>query len=173
MDDFIKKINEYKVGHDRFNAVSELFNEHMDRKPIDKEISCKKGCSNCCTIPVHLTKSESIVIKDLANKHGVDIDRAKKQSQSKKWFQDLDVKDRKCVFLHHNVCSIYEFRPFYCRTFKVVSSPKFCNTKYNHKVKQKLNLFLEIIHNALINCEDETDIKQSRTISSTVAELPQ
>lgn len=163
------ELEKIPIGAYRYLQVRnsiEIIQKHTDKKIL----SCKKGCSACCHIPVHLTKSEATVIKNLGKELNVDKERAKKQANIKGIdnFMKLSLEDRKCVFLHNNVCSIYELRPIYCMTFKVISDPKYCNTEHQHLVKSITNEKEEVMHNALINCEGEIDVGKTRTIADVV-----
>lgn len=169
-----KEIEKMPVGVNRFKLIGKAIDraQAKDNANTNLKVSCKKGCSSCCYIPVHVTNSEAEILTLLAKELKVDIEKMKLQAKTKnqKEWMALPLADSKCVFLHHDVCSIYEVRPLYCRTFKVVSNPKYCNTKHQHLVRQKLDLTSEILHNALINAEGEIDAGNSKTIPQAILE---
>lgn len=74
--------------------------------------ACKKGCSNCCHMQVHLSQTE-------ANAIGDRIGRRPIQLNSEHKMQDVNAYGREtpCTFLIDGACSIYENRPFICRDY--------------------------------------------------------
>lgn len=89
-----------------------------------------------CYIPVSVDKVEAENILKYCSENKIDIDYAilKKQNDSYQReanYKKLMFKDRKCVFLKNNLCSIYPVRPLECRKHLVISEPKYCNTKNN------------------------------------------
>lgn len=87
-------------------------------------VACRKGCSHCCNISVVITEFEA---KKLAKVSGRKPARVRKTAQ-----RDTLVKKHfgvPCPFLKDNLCSIYEHRPFACRTHVNLSDTAFfCNT---------------------------------------------
>ena len=67
---------------------------------------CKKGCSSCCHVKVDVSDLEIQYIKKHAKK------------ATKNLPQGLVIGDP-CPFLKNNSCSIYEARPFFCRSHQV------------------------------------------------------
>lgn len=80
---------------------------------ISKEASsltaCRKGCSDCCHIPVALNRIEAQVI-------GAAIGVKPAEVQPREALDPSYGYDRPCTFLEEGRCSIYEHRPMSCRT---------------------------------------------------------
>lgn len=84
---------------------------------------CKKGCRSCCKIAVEITELEA---KYIATYTGHKIKNTKKRKAK---------SNTDCPFLMSDICSIYEYRPFNCRTFFTIDDPKYCKTPNEpHKV---------------------------------------
>lgn len=121
--------------------VQELVNSSMTGEMMDKRLSaivsrlteivgpisaCRKGCSHCCKMSVVLSSKEAEKIGEF-----IGVDPAKVQMS----FETLDQKKlvethcgTVCPFLKKNVCSIYEVRPYMCRThFNVSDYPELCD----------------------------------------------
>lgn len=98
-------------------------------------IVCKKGCSYCCErgdYPLSKLEFEYLMSgfekleENLKNQIKQNIETAKQG----------DKDSYKCPFLIDNACSVYEYRPFVCRTFGVLTEDAkgnpafpFCTTK--------------------------------------------
>ncbi|MBW3779595.1 YkgJ family cysteine cluster protein [Aeromonas veronii] len=77
--------------------------------------ACKKGCSACCKIDVRLTHFEAEYIAMATSIPHV----TSTSSQGHK---------SACPFLSEKgTCSIYNYRPLFCRTYHVLSDPILCN----------------------------------------------
>lgn len=85
-----------------------------------KNMSCKLGCSKCCYVDISIFQVEAYIIinwlylLDQEKKHKI-LEQLKasdnlEQQNTKK------SKQKPCVFLHNDGCSIYEVRPAICRT---------------------------------------------------------
>lgn len=106
---------------------------------------CKKKCSHCCKIDVTITATEAQYIH---KHHGDAVDPGKSISSG-----HAERKAR-CPFLDDSdACSIYELRPFVCRTTHAVDDPAFCediNTEHvtytseSHRLLD--NLFKMVAH---------------------------
>lgn len=88
--------------------------------------ACKKGCSHCCKMAVSISSKEAEKIGMFL---GINPYPAK---------TDIETLDREklvdqycgtvCPFLKKNVCTIYEVRPYACRThFNLSAYPEVCN----------------------------------------------
>jgi len=83
---------------------------------------CEKGCSACCSIPVNMSRLEAEYIYQ---KTGYKVSHN----------SEIRNKHSPCPFLGEgNVCSIYEYRPYNCRTFHTLDNPKYCSTSEAHAV---------------------------------------
>jgi Fe-S-cluster containining protein len=83
---------------------------------------CSKGCSACCKSDVHITKLEAIYIE---KNTGRVAKRTKKHTRKHK---------TSCPFLIDDKCSVYDYRPFNCRTLHALDDPKYCETKESHQL---------------------------------------
>ncbi len=96
-----------------------LIYSFMDQifKPIYKMTPCKKGCSDCCRIPVSISAIEIDYIKSLTNLKPKKLIKSNKNTVS-----------TPCPLLKNGVCSIYEYRPFVCRQFiTLYDTAEFCH----------------------------------------------
>ena len=103
-------------------------------------LACQKGCAACCTQSVTMTSLEGEIILDFLRERDRDNSLAETLAQSasgnnravlttndyaKACLEHQDIADdilgewnfAPCVFLRKDVCSIYEARPFGCRSF--------------------------------------------------------
>jgi uncharacterized protein len=73
-------------------------------------VACTKGCAHCCYIAVSVTDVEAKAIGEQIGVEPKDVmDAAPRDPAS---FSN----DTPCPFLENHECSIYEHRPFECRT---------------------------------------------------------
>jgi len=84
-----------------YKATDEVFSA------INPFTPCKKGCSACCHIPTHIAPEEAQYIKE---KTGTEITTPT---------PPRDFRGIPCPFLIKGECSIYEHRPFVCRSHVV------------------------------------------------------
>ncbi|MDM5329851.1 YkgJ family cysteine cluster protein [Neobacillus sp. CF12] len=116
-----------------------LLHEKTNTKP-----SCKSGCSRCCKYPIWTTEVESLYIanwirknmdKDALNRLHKNFDKCNEDIGD--WAETYEYGDKtkhdeytrknvKCPFLINNSCSIYDARPFVCRTYFSYGNPKNC-----------------------------------------------
>ena len=103
-------------------------------------LACQKGCSPCCTQSVTMTSLEGEAIVEFFRKKGQEKELQKLLTVAEATTNDrpittnqfaricLDQKEfaeedqgawnfEPCIFLKENVCTIYEVRPFGCRSF--------------------------------------------------------
>lgn len=111
---------------------------------LNERISCRKGCSACCSYLVPLSIPEVLYLQDVltlmkredrsfllemcgtpAKKILSEYDplRRQKLSTISQWYAGLDLP---CPFLTDGICSIYEQRPLACREHMVTGSTSFC-----------------------------------------------
>lgn len=88
-----------------------LVNEFSDiRAP---HVSCKAGCSACCRrIPVEITDLEARHISQVTGIPMATLPPGRHTS--------MDFIDQPCTFLVDDRCSIYEHRPYHCRSLASV-----------------------------------------------------
>lgn len=97
-------------------------------------VACKKGCAHCCHQLVTVTMPEALDLYLAAEKNPLALRRvsagADAQAQSimrgtsaAEWFK----RGTRCVFLTEaNDCSVYEHRPFACRTLMALETAEHC-----------------------------------------------
>lgn len=87
-------------------------------------VSCRMGCSHCCKINVDISMVEAMLLLPHLPV-GVE-DKLKIQAEATD-YPALPVEDRTCVFLENDICTVYDVRPLACRTYLVITNPKFCD----------------------------------------------
>lgn len=106
---------------------------------------CQKGCSHCCKIDVLVTSIEAQYIqKNLGFTPDSGYSISSGHGDSK----------RPCTFLSsEDVCSIYQYRPFACRTFHAMDNPSMCkdtsaiHATYSSKNNGMLGKLLHMVAN--------------------------
>lgn len=88
---------------DRYNAFVSTF------------AVCQKGCSHCCRIDIGVSRLEAEYI---TVNGGPELDQESSRTAGHKGACPFLAKD--------GACSIYERRPFNCRTFHTLDDPKYC-----------------------------------------------
>jgi len=117
-------------------AVYEVYSTWAKRFPL----ACRKGCAACCTQSVAMTSLEGELILDFVNVRGGEkwlFDKLARTTPGKmrsrmttNQFAEACLNQQTvdcdalgcwdftpCVFLDESACSIYEARPFGCRSF--------------------------------------------------------
>lgn len=129
-----------------FKGVLSTLDEYHAALPpeVTSQISCKKGCSFCCNIPVTATPIEAKVIAEYCKRNNIKIPRAYLEEQLKVSPEELPLSPvRKCTFLKDNECSIYDARPIACRNHFVVSDPKHCDTQEHWRDEIAMPSFID------------------------------
>lgn len=90
-----------------FNKLKLLYKEiDVVFSSIENRTACHKGCSHCCRGDIAVSPLE--------------IEYIKKNTKARLLSEDISIspenKFQACPFLQNNACSIYEFRPYVCRT---------------------------------------------------------
>lgn len=100
-------------------AYLEKYNEFVATFAV-----CEQGCNACCSIDVSMTRLEAEMI---SLKTGHEMDRGSSQTRGH--------RGKPCTFLAEDgSCSVYDVRPFNCRTFHTLDDPKYCSTNIKHVV---------------------------------------
>lgn len=110
-------VNSYNEDlHKKLTRIYEFvdtYNQFVDTFSV-----CEKGCAYCCHIEVFASDLE---IGYIVEKAGINKNIPKKNNVS---------YTSKCPFLDQdNICTIYEYRPFGCRTFHALDNPKYCKKR--------------------------------------------
>lgn len=107
-------------------VVQEVYEtmDHLHSEALKKgQVTCKKGCSHCCTADVELTQYEFDYLLSYCKNNSVRIDmQYVNELLNKERVLPGSIYSEKCVFLKDNLCSIYFARPLECRAY-LVSSP--------------------------------------------------
>ena len=120
--DFIKQI---KLLYQKAEESQQEIMQWIPESEIHRsEIHCKKGCSYCCGLTVHVAIPELyIIFEHLLKTRSADclkklIKNLKSYVREMDKCQSVTEKLRiKCTFLENGICSIYECRPFSCRAW--------------------------------------------------------
>lgn len=118
-------VKRMKLIHQMADMMLEIF------KFPKETTSCKKGCSACCYTEVAINIEEA---KLLLDEYDIDWEHIRRQLMVDDHYK-LNYKDRKCVFLKNNECSVYENRPLSCRKYFVMNDPVICDENLNPKGK--------------------------------------
>jgi Fe-S-cluster containining protein len=111
---------------------------------VGKFIPCKKECTFCCYYEVSISELEVRYIEKFAN-----TKRLKKS-----YLLPNGPHGTPCSLLKNNICSIYEYRPFFCRRcINLYHSNQFCHpnlafgyngmTLHFSEVDKSYNLIIE------------------------------
>lgn len=98
---------------DKLAAVYSFFNRY--NAFVSTFAVCQKGCSHCCRVDINVSRLEAEYI---TVNGGPELDQGSNRTTGHKAECPFLVKD--------GVCSIYERRPFNCRTFHALDDPKYC-----------------------------------------------
>lgn len=127
-------------------------------------ISCKKGCSACCRMPVDSSVQEALlivdrfpdVVRDVLPEIEAQGDFFDKLCDEQADWTSLEgqhaiasawwKEDRRCAFLRDGLCSIYEARPLACRNYHVVSDPAKCGAEGGTIVDIVLAVSREVLY---------------------------
>ncbi|WP_321468029.1 YkgJ family cysteine cluster protein [Halarcobacter sp.] len=163
MSKYIKSIED-------INLITRAFYKHTDDSVIKYinrnkiNISCKSGCDMCCkTIRVEILSAEVFYIvdriKNLFSKNEIDIFLQEMKINDEKLNGKtlIEQKDTeiKCPFLIDSKCSIYEFRPYKCRTYYGLSknfciadrcwTPQLNEINSDNDLKKTLNKYIKTL----------------------------
>lgn len=132
----ILKLSGMEAKQKVLNAVYDVYEEWVAQVPL----ACRKGCSACCTQSVTMTGLEGLMILEFAERRGGRqwlkqklagaIPGKSKGLITTNQFAAACLSQRDvgeeafgcwdftpCVFLEKGACTIYEVRPFGCRSF--------------------------------------------------------
>jgi Fe-S-cluster containining protein len=109
--------------------VNEIINKNLFSDEKSNKILCSKGCSDCCSQLVTVSKSEvEFLIKSNVE---IDLNQLRKQYQltTDNWTQKLTEEEGKCIFLSRadGSCKVWQDRPANCRNYFVSGSNKHCS----------------------------------------------
>ena len=104
-----------------------------DLRQRDVEVSCHKGCSNCCHHPFLVTVAEGVLLYRWLAAHGRWTSAMKQRVEAARHktlglsFQVWLLSNIPCPLLEDRQCSAYAARPTHCRTTFSVGDPTLCH----------------------------------------------
>ena len=112
-DKIDKRLLRFTSPRDRLRALLKFADEL--NKPLECFTACRSGCSFCCRMPtIELSQLEA---EEICEHTGAAVSLSPPCNHI--W--------EPCPFLKDDRCSIYEHRPFFCRTHVVfMNSPLWC-----------------------------------------------
>lgn len=162
--DGFKMFLEVFNGKERIKEARNLVDMTVKRELKDKvnrKITCKRGCSECCRMYVCTVESEAEDLYDYIKENSIAVawDRAKKQRGLGEdgYYTNKLGEVNKCMFLSdEGTCKVYPLRPLACRLQFVVSPKSSCSMVNPENV---LKVFLpdsEAIIMAVLNLESDS-----------------
>jgi len=150
-------------------SIDACIEEAIEEKE-DEVVSCGNGCSFCCFQQVDISDDEATLLTDYSREieKEIDYDTLKRQLAAED-YGSLPIKDRRCVFLEVDSCSVYEHRPSACRKLIVVSDANLCDTEKNKgaEVKKLVNLEAEVMTSASLNFRESGSMAKMLIKSKT------
>lgn len=145
---YIEELKKIPKGADRAHSIHCLLDDELEeqkKQEIYSKVQCKKGCCHCCSVMVAVSEDEADLLKRCITEDKVKINENRLKIQSKigdssgNWWK-LKFNHRKCVFLGEDgSCQVYKYRPMACRSYLVISDPKYCDYKVGVQRVQLLN----------------------------------
>lgn len=132
--------NRVKLFH---NDVNEIISKNLfGIGGMEDKILCSKGCSDCCSQLVTVSKSEAELLLKTGDKLDREQLRPQRQLTTDDWTQKLTEEEGKCIFLNRNdgACNVWENRPANCRNYFVMGSNQHCSVfrrdpELSHSIK--------------------------------------
>ncbi|MDE1712699.1 YkgJ family cysteine cluster protein (plasmid) [Chromobacterium amazonense] len=122
---------------------------------------CQKGCSHCCKIDVTISSVEAEYIHKntgFTPNNGSSLSKGHSANKTP------------CTFLAEDeTCSIYEFRPFACRTFFAYDNPEYCAEpgKFHITYSSRSNGMLDQLKNMIVFLNKNSPIRDIRDFFPT------
>lgn len=117
----------------RINQEIALESKKKSLRVFPNEISCKPGCSSCCSRPVNLTLAEASNIRDFLIK----VKKWKEVESRSLALRKMEIVDQLTWFQMKLECPVldpltkrclaYDLRPIACSTHYVISPPSSCD----------------------------------------------
>ena len=117
-----------------FRFADQIIEDYETKEPLTEPVACKVGCFYCCYYEVVLTPSEALLlgnhVKQTYSK-GALADLMKKIDRTLNLREGRSVEERAkvlhdtpCIFLAGGRCSVYDVRPFACRSLHSLDGRK-------------------------------------------------
>lgn len=121
-DKIDKHLQKFTTPREKLLALYKLADELY--KPLAGFTACKKGCSFCCKMPtIELSHLEAV---EICERTGVAVSHSPPRNHV--W--------EPCPLLSDDCCSVYEHRPFFCRTHVTfMATPDWCEPDKCNKVE--------------------------------------
>lgn len=143
------------VAHTVHCHIDERMQHMLATSKHGRDVKCSKGCAACCHMNVDVFTQEAVLLWQLVQHDGIEVDEARLARQAAASSDDawaaLPKADQRCVFLgDDNACKVYEHRPGACRKYTVMTDPDLCDMrKYpGGKVGIVFDVEAEIEHSA-------------------------
>lgn len=161
IDSYYRKLLAIPKGPARARHAHELIGEAIDfglKYEMTEQVTCTKGCSECCRMYVVTVPSEAELIMTYIRENNTPVkwDRADVQSgaEEEDYYTQKMKENNKCMFLSdEGVCNIYTVRPAACRLHFVVSPKEMCAMDGPNRVLKAFLCTAEAIQIALLNLE--------------------
>lgn len=142
-----------KTPPEMVSEYFKVFDMYTETETKKQAVSCRKGCSFCCFVPLQITEAEGhILAKHLTEEI---VETLKEQKQ-------LDPKaPRPCVFLRDQECSVYQDRPLACRSHLVASPPENCDLESGREVMKLVIPGIEVVASAVYSAHGVVDFSDA------------
>lgn len=119
------------------HAKCDTFIAAVFKQPQNQKPCCVKGCSACCSEPIYASNAEVDYILEAMTPE----QKAEVSAKVAAWMDKVTPilpqnmpdavqyrqLDAPCPLLKNKLCSVYERRPFGCRTWLAIGNAKDCN----------------------------------------------
>jgi Fe-S-cluster containining protein len=146
--------------HDLGDEAITKFKQAKQQRPYVKRIACKAGCSHCCYSRVDVTIEEAVLLAELVEHEGLELDNERLSAQvaAREDWDRLPHDRAACVFLDGSTgrCRVYEHRPLVCRKYFALDNSDQCDT-VKHPAGKVLNWtvpYAEVIQSAMFEVCD-------------------
>jgi Fe-S-cluster containining protein len=117
-----------------FRFADQIIEDYELKEPLVEPVACKVGCYYCCYYEVVLTPAEALFLGNYVKQtysEGALADLMNRIDRTLRLRDGRDVEERAkvlhdtpCMFLASGKCSVYDVRPFACRTLHALDGRK-------------------------------------------------
>ncbi len=142
-------LKEYPQIIKEIEKFQKELNEYVDSVlSSQKSLACKKGCFYCCVgWEVKLTFAETFLF--IKNLNTLENFQKEKIANKLERFKNFHDENTPCPFLDSGLCSVYQSRPFVCRTFSSYDE-NLCKNKITFK-------FPDFIEDVILNIKQKIE----------------